>query len=71
MVGHAPILSRQDTENMTSEEGNEYMNKLADAAGLREEFEQMQEDMQVRRVCFAIVGYRSQQLDQQTGFFSM
>lgn len=48
VVGHAPILSRHDAAKMNSDEAHDYMNTLADAAGLREEFEQMQEDLQVR-----------------------
>ena len=47
VIGRAPILSRHDTEKMTPDESHEYMNTLAEAAGIREEFEQMQEDMKV------------------------
>jgi hypothetical protein len=47
VIGHAPILSRHDADKMSNEDADNYIHKLADAAGLREEFEQMKEDMQV------------------------
>lgn len=48
VVGHAPILSRHDAETMDNDAAHDYMNNIADAAGLREEFEQMKEDLVVR-----------------------
>ena len=48
VVGHAPILSRHDANKMDADATREYMNTLADAAGIREEFEQMQQDLKVR-----------------------
>ena len=49
VLGSVPIVSREEAARMGPGEVHDYMIRLADAAGLTEEFQQMLDDAVVRR----------------------